>query len=122
MPITVINVTGLPANTPDVVYIGRAWQGWKASPLANPHNLGRCRQCGMRHRKGETLPYYEEWLRDQWRTNGPAKAALLAIVAKVKAGEPVTLGCWCKDHPNDSIPCHGDVIRKVVNTLIAKGY
>ena len=109
----VISVKGLAPNDPSVTYIGRDWAGWRASALGNPFHV----KGGDR---GATLPKYREWLRRQWVANGPVKAELLSIARRVKAGEDVQLGCWCKHHgPNT--PCHGDVLKEVVQILIEKG-
>lgn len=81
------------------IYIARAHAGWPASPLANPYT------------GDSALARYRQWLRQQWRDRGPARAALLDLAARHTAGEHLELGCWCKpwpDHPN--VPCHGDVI------------
>ena len=32
-----VNVRGLPANAPGILYAGRSCAGWRQSPLGNPH-------------------------------------------------------------------------------------
>ena len=115
----VISVRSLVPNAKGITYIGRSCSGWKASVLGNPHHVGGvCPRCGKTHEAGETLELYRAWLRDEWVKNGAVKAELVRIAKAVKAGETVTLGCWCKRHGWE--PCHGDIVNEIVNTLVEK--
>ena len=115
----VISVRSLVPNAKGITYIGRSCSGWKPSVLGNPHHVGgECPTCGKTHEAGETLELYRTWLREEWVKNGEVKAELVRIAKLVKAGETVTLGCWCKRHGWE--PCHGDVVDEVVNTLVEK--
>ena len=78
------------------VYVGRAVssRGLKASPLANPFQIGRD---GTRE---EVIEKYRARLR-----NRPD----LVEAAKALAGKRIA--CWCKpDHG-----CHGDIVRAVAD-------
>jgi hypothetical protein len=115
-----VSVATLRPNAPGITYVGRNWQGWRASVLGNPHHLRNCPICRRDHERGETLTLYREWLRAEWVKHGAVKAELLRLARLEKAGQEVTLGCWCKHH-GAATPCHADVIMDVVRTLVEKG-
>jgi Domain of unknown function (DUF4326) len=99
--ITVVNKKSNPLG----YYIGRP------SPLGNPFtakNYGG----GIKVRTlQESIDRYEEWImkkingRDQILLN-----ELKRLQAKAKA-QPINLICWCAPGP-----CHGDVIKKILQT------
>jgi hypothetical protein len=91
-------------------YIGRAWAGRPASPLGNPFKLKG------EETRGAAIQSYRKWLWKKWQEGGAEKEELLRIARQVKAGEAVTLGCWCHPHP-----CHGDVVAKAVMWIIEEG-
>jgi hypothetical protein len=92
-----------------------AQDGWvrvyvrRPSPLGNPYRLGKD---GTRE---EVIARYHEWLREQWKAGGPARAELERLAALVRQGKRVELACWCKP-----AACHGDVIADAVNRLVAR--
>lgn len=103
--ITVVCVRGLkPTSAPaSLIYIGRMAGGWRRSPLANPYKLTGSERTLVIER-------YRTWLWGKIQGNDAAVVAELDRIAdKVKAGEPVQLGCWCSP-----LPCHGDVIKAAV--------
>lgn len=106
MPIRVVNT----AKERPTEYIGRAWAGRPASPLGNPFR--------MRDERGRAgvIQSYRQWLWMKWAENGSEKEELLRIARRVKAGEEVTLGCWCAP-----LPCHGDVVASAVNWVVKEG-
>lgn len=106
MPIRVVNT----AKERPTEYIGRAWAGKPASPLGNPFKLKG------EESRGAVIQSYRQWLWMKWAENGPEKEELLRIARRVKAGEEVTLGCWCHPHP-----CHGDVVANAINWIIKEG-
>jgi len=56
----------------------------------------------------EVISKYEGWLRDEMTKDGPVKEKLRTLLNKAKRGA-LNLGCWCAP-----MPCHGDVIRKIL--------
>lgn len=73
--------------------------------------------------RGRVIELYPRWVWQQiksWQQTGelnPAVEELLFICNRLKNGENITLTCWC--YPE---PCHGDVIVRCVNWMIAQGY
>ena len=105
--ITVVCVRGLKPATalPSLIYIGRNGRhGWPRSPLANPFKLA------TEADRAAVIERYRGWLWEKIQANdGAVVGELDRIAAKVKAGEPVQLGCWCSP-----LPCHGDVVKAAV--------
>ena len=100
--VKVVNRRGGVAPVGTVVYIGRP------SILGNPFSVDA-------HGRAGAVAQYHAWLRAQWRAGGPVRAALEALAARVRAGEQISLECWCAP-----LACHGDVIRKAVLALAAR--
>ncbi len=90
------------------VYIGRP------SVLGNPFKL---KSANGQYELHQSIECYRVWLREQWRMGGEAKKMLLRLVAQVNRGEELTLICSCAPKA-----CHGDVVKDVIETLIAKGF
>lgn len=109
-------------TNPSYQYIGRRKypdQGIILNGVfGNPHPVGvPCHRCGppiagttpIIHQRGETLPLFEEWLREE------IKNPTYRECVKNLAGK--TLVCYCK--PN---PCHGDILAQVCIELnVQKG-
>ena len=106
--IKVINVAGMPANSPGIWYCGRDWAGWKAGVLANRHHMK------SEANRGEAAEKFDGDLFADIQRQGPMYWELRAIQRKLEAGETVTLGCWCAPKV-----CHCDTIRKAVLRLMA---
>ena len=106
--IKVINVAGMPANSPGIWYCGRQWAGWKAGVLANRHHMK------SEANRGEAAEKFDGDLFADIQRQGPMYWELRAIQRKLEAGETVTLGCWCAPKV-----CHCDTIRKAVLRLMA---
>ena len=78
------------------VYVGRP------SPLGNPFPL---------HRESDrdlVVKQYREWLRNECKAGGPAKAELLRLCALAQAGD-LELVCWCAPKA-----CHADEILEAI--------
>ncbi len=90
------------------VYIGRRYQGLQASPLANRFRLFDESQ------RQEVIEHYRAWLMNELRTQPGGKAAqeIERLAAMLRAGDEVTLACWCAPKA-----CHGDVVAEVVRTV-----
>lgn len=101
--ISIINVKGLTPNKPGVTYVGRDWNGWNRSPLANDNHIGRD---GSR---SEVIEKYKVWLREQYRLGGAVKIELDMLSRKYSEGQNIVLGCWCTPEP-----CHAEFIRDAI--------
>lgn len=99
--ITLINVRGMPANTPGVTYLGRSCAGWKGNPLANPYHItSTCT-------REQAVARYKSWL---WGViqakDSPAWTELERLV---KFDGPLTLGCWCLPQR-----CHIETVKAAI--------
>ena len=105
-----INVRGLPANAPGILYTGRSCAGWRQSPLGNPYR-GPDREQNIALFKRDLWAAIQAGLRGAQMTTWQQAAwqALLSLVARTQAGEDVAVGCWCKPQS-----CHTDVICAAV--------
>lgn len=98
---------------PDHVYIGRANSvrvkindkyipfPAVASPFANPYGA-------KKYGREESIVLYEEYMRKKLDADPELVRELLALKGK-------TLGCWCAP-----LPCHGDVVLKLIEEYSAK--
>jgi hypothetical protein len=105
-----IQVVNKKTHQGDGIYIGRP------SPLGNPftHKPGTTAQIVVASR-AEAVDRYRDWLREQWRTGGPAKDELIRLAHIYRDTGQLTLMCWC--HP---LRCHGDVLADVIPQVAAK--
>ena len=103
MQISVLNKRSLSDALPGTtrVYVGRP------SVLGNPFPM---RSEADRER---VVTQYRNWLRQQWKARGPARAELERLLEIAKAG-PLELVCWCAPRA-----CHADVIREALEALAA---
>jgi Domain of unknown function (DUF4326) len=85
------------------IYIGRP------SALGNPFVIGTD---GSR---AQVIAKYRQWLREQWRTHGPARQELERLVQRYQRTGQLTLLCWCAPHA-----CHGDVIAEAIEKLVQR--
>lgn len=97
----VVNVRGMAPNSPGVVYCGRACNGWREGPLANPFVLTR------ESERSRVLAQYREWLAEQVAGDNREVVAALANLAA-----DATLGCWCVPRA-----CHCDTIIEFATRL-----
>lgn len=79
------------------VYVGRP------SVLGNPFKVGE----GFA--QGEAAAAYLPWLREQCKTDTPARRELLELARRVMRGENVALICSCAPRP-----CHAEHVRTAV--------
>ena len=101
--IEIVNVRGLEVNASSVVYIGRAFAGWKGSVLGNPFQIGKD---GSRE---EVIQMYRRWLWFRMQEQGRVQKEILRLAAMYARGESIKLGCWC--FPKS---CHGEVIARAI--------
>lgn len=90
-------------TSPAGEYIGRP------SPLGNPFAIGRD---GTRE---EVIAKYSEWLTRAISpgVNRAARDEFTRLWRKAKAGEDLTLVCWCAPKA-----CHGDVIKQRLESFL----
>ncbi len=91
----IVNVRGMVANDPSIVYCGRASGGWKESILANRFIVGKD---GTRE---EVIEKFRQWLWHAINHDDVIAQFLWEIP------EDATLGCWCSPRA-----CHCEVIAK----------
>ena len=101
--IEIVNVRGMKARTPGVVYIGRACAGWKQSALANPFVLGKDGD------RKEAIERYRHWLWREIQMQGNAYRELMRLAGIYAEGGKIVLGCWCFPQT-----CHGEVIARAI--------
>ena len=91
-------------------YIGRKndLYGFEGSVLAN-----RKRDYGMN--RDESVERYRVWLWEEVKKKGEVYEYLVELVEKLKNGEDVILGCWCKPKR-----CHGDVVKNCLEWMLKK--
>src|SRR5262245_17634366 len=98
-------VTGRPANDPAILYCGREWSGWKASPFGQPYRV-------KKYGRGRCIELYRSWL---WGKIEERDAAILEALRQIR--EDSALGCWCPLHKD----CHCDVIIRAWQWCRAEG-
>lgn len=109
-----IKVVNKKTLTPELgftdIYIGRP------SALGNPYKIN------SENTKETRIEAYHRWLWNQikWSKepdlNHSAFNELIRIAKLVKSGKNIRLVCWCAP-----LGCHGDIIVRAVNWLIAEG-
>lgn len=84
------------------VYIGRGRcpQTGKRSKWLNPFPIDE------NHSREDVVKMYKEWVQEQYH--------LMQSLHELKGK---TLGCWCKQEPDNDTPCHGDVLKELVEGL-----
>lgn len=102
--IRVVNVRGLhsPDQRAGIVYVGRAFAGWPASPLANPFKL----VLDTPVLRLALVRRYREWLQT-WPAEKLA-AALDELWRQTDCGQ-LPLGCWCAPGY-----CHADALADLL--------
>jgi hypothetical protein len=90
-----------------VEYVGRP------SVLGNPFKLSRHASPAER---AEVIEHYRRWLRQQCQAQGHVQRELDRLAQRHRSNGLLVLGCWCAP-----LPCHADVIRETVLSLLKKG-
>ena len=110
--IVVVNVksyggpTEFEAASKNNVYIGRRPEG---NILGNPFTHIQTKQTLAQFVVGsrqESVDRYSEYFDNKYGTDVAYTKAIDALYDRVKGGEDLTLGCWCKP-----LACHGDIIK-----------
>ena len=112
--IRVVDVRGLrtPEQRATVVYVGRAFAGWPASPWGNPFKPGR----GF-----NAVAAFREWFLS--RPDENLEASLAELWKATKQGAK-PLGCWCTTATaGDGSPlvCHAQVLAELLNERFGGG-
>lgn len=109
LSIRVISVRGI-KNREGIEYVGRSCAGWRGSVLANRFVIGKD---GSRP---EVIRKYKAWLQTELKSQqGPAYEEALRLADRVRRGDRVVLGCWCKP-----LACHADVLQAAVVWLVSR--
>ena len=107
----VVNVKKV-ISSDDLVYIGRKCGTFRGSPLGNPFKIGTD---GSRD---EVIEKYRVWLWKMIKSKDVRVCnELRLLVEKIRNGEKVLLGCWCKPSA-----CHGDIVVRAVRWIVESGY
>ena len=101
--IEIVNVRGMKAHAPGVVYIGRACAGWKQSPLANPFAIGKDES------RESVIEKYRHWLWREIQIRGSVYRELMRLSGIYAEGGKIVLACWCFPQT-----CHGEVIARAI--------
>lgn len=109
-----VKVVHVRDKVPGAVYIGRAMprQGLKASPLGNPFKVTEYAERAMY--------LYSDWLREHSTRYTPQREELHKLLVRLERGEDLALACWCKTKERPDAPCHGDVIKAVLEQAVYK--
>src|SRR5262245_20716847 len=117
-----INVSGMPPNSPGIVYCGRKCAGWQESPLGNPCSKPEkpCLVCSRVHfGKGmvqltecRSIECYRRRLWERIRVND---RVVLDALGDLREGD--LPGCWCLPKP-----CHLEVVIKAWEYCRNRGY
>jgi hypothetical protein len=99
---------GTPMASGDV-YVARSMPGLMGSVLGNPFVIGKHGD------RASVIAQYRVWLWAKMQEHGAEYDELVAIANRVKAGEQLTLLCWCAPQP-----CHAEIIIAAVRWLIAQ--
>lgn len=98
-------------DRPEGIYIGRGGRGQKGSALANPYKMGD------ESDRERVIEQFRGWLWEQVQAReGAAWEELVRLAAKLKAGEKLSLVCWCAPKH-----CHGDVIKAYLAWMLHTG-
>ena len=84
------------------VYVGRP------SPLGNPF------QMRSEADRAAVIRAYERWLREQLRDESSAASRVIRDLAEQARHHDLCLLCWCAPRP-----CHADVIKRIIEEIIA---
>ena len=107
--VTVVKVNGLrtPEQRAGVVYVGRRFAGWPASPWANPYRVrANARPGQLTHVLYDFGVYArakpDSWWADLWAACGQGR---------------LPLGCWCFSGPADDGQhlCHAAILGEELN-------
>lgn len=96
----------------EYIYIGRANRGLKASPLANPFKNKDSKKCLLQYKQmiEKDMFYYSVGVIGESSTLDE----LNRIGALGKNHKDIYLVCWCKKVMDDNTPCHGDIIKEIL--------
>lgn len=84
------------------IYVGRP------SPLGNPFHMR------SEADRAAVIRAYERWLREQLQDDGSAASRAIRDLAERARKQDLCLLCWCAP-----LPCHADVIKRVIEEIHA---
>lgn len=99
------------------VYKGGGYYIGRPSPLGNPfsHLSGTLAAFQVVSRF-EAIAKYREWLREKLKTDNEVSREFKNLLKFYRDFGELTLVCWCVPQP-----CHGNVIRELLDEWIARG-
>lgn len=103
--IKVLNKKHNPPEDDRTIYVGRP------SILGNPFTIEG------KQTRTSVLKNYERWLDWKIQNSDPTVCGELERIAELvmdNTDKPVNLVCWCSP-----LPCHGDVLKRVIDKAIA---
>ena len=83
------------------------------SYIGRPSALGNPFKIGADGSRNEVITKYRQWLRAQWRDQGPARKELERLAQVYQRTGQLTLLCWCAP-----AACHGDVVADAIEKLV----
>ena len=93
-------------------YSGPGIKIMRGTALGNPFVIGRDGN------RSEAIAKYKRWLWREWNAGSPPVVYALEFIRDAaKSGDNVHLICCCKP-----LPCHGDVVKAMVEWMIREGH
>ena len=77
----------------------------KDSIWANPFKINKDGD------RDEVIEKYKKYIIDKLSSGKISHKELMKLKGK-------TLGCWCKDKSNIDVPCHGDVLKNIIDNCL----
>jgi hypothetical protein len=115
MPVTVVNIKEYTSGPK--VYIGRS-KNPAASVFGNPysHKAGTLAAYKVAT-VGEAVARYRQYAAEQYEQDAVFHRRLNELIRLYQDGGEVVLACWCKSRKNPHAPCHGDVLKEMIEFL-----
>ncbi len=118
MSIRVVKVNKLrtPEQRAGVVYVGRAFAGWTAHPLANPFKPKPINQDEWNGTLGGYWLFVGEE-RCEWLKTRPTLDADLAALWEATGHGEKPLGCWCVNataSDDSPVVCHAQILAELL--------
>jgi len=103
---------------PEYIYIGRAMPryGLEASPLANPYKPGEAYD-SIDH----CLVLYKETMSIDIHINDLIREELLRIKSLLIKHKDIYLVCWCVEELDGIEPCHGYIVKEILESEVEDG-
>jgi hypothetical protein len=97
-----------------MITIGNKRRGARGIYVGRPSPLGNPFQMRSEADRAAVIRAYERWLVGQLRDESSAASRAIAELVEMARTQDVCLVCWCAP-----LPCHADVIKRVIEQIIA---